>query len=137
MKFFIPVLLCFALLAGCSLTKFNENKPLIQLTVQAATARVLHERPNWKDDVEKISAQAMAYVNGTDEVSVAGLADYVKAQIPWDDMLPEEQAVAVTLLDVVQSEIERALAERGVKSPGETKVIVGEIVGWIHGIAAL
>lgn len=135
MKFIVPILLL--LLAGCSLAKFNENKPLIQLTVQAATARVLHERPAWKDNVEKISAQAMAYVNGTDEVSVDGLAEYVKAQIPWNEMLPEEQAVAVTLLGVVQSEIERALAGRGVRTPGDTKVVVGEIVGWIHGIASL
>jgi hypothetical protein len=123
------------LATGCSLAKFKQNEPLIQLSVQAATARVLHEKPEWVEDTLRITEEAMRFIDGQEMVDVGKLAEYVKAQVPWDKMIPEEQALVSTLMAVVQADIEKALAGKGVRVPEEEKVVVSKVLGWVRDMA--
>ena len=87
-------LFCITLLAilvtACSLAQLRQHEPLVQLTVQAATARVLAEKPAWKVPVREITETLLTYSDGTAELSIAGLTEYASGQIPWDKITPEE-----------------------------------------------
>ena len=41
----------------------------------------------------------------------------------------------MTLLTVVQTELENALEKQGVEDPGQVKVAVAKVIGWIHDVA--
>lgn len=130
-------LLCLALLAAGCAGKSVQNQLLLELTVRAATSRVLHERPAWRPEVVRIAAGASLLLSGDETTTLGGLEEYVVAEVPWGQMLPEEQALARTSIGLIRATVEDHLRERGVEDPGERLVRVRQVLGWIEDTARL
>jgi len=129
-------------MSGCAtFNRMVTNDALVsQLAVEAATARVLHEHPNWKATTVKITEGAMAVIDKKVVTDLASLESYVKDQINWSRLVPEEQALVSTLISQVRQNIEDSYRAREGSADGsviadgeQTRLIaVHQVLEWIN-----
>ena len=133
---FAAVILLLGLATGCAkIGRFmNENEALSQITVEAATAHVLYEHPNWKKGTARITAGAMAIIDGKLEMDLASIDTFVRSEINWSRLTPEEQVLVSTLITQVRVDLRDSFLARGLK-PDEQLVVVKQVLGWINGVA--
>jgi hypothetical protein len=126
-----------AMLSGC--TAFNnlvKNDALItQLAVEAATARTLHEHPQWRAATIRISNDVISVIDGEVVSDLASIEGYVIDQIEWSKMVPEEQALVSVLIGQVRKNLEDSFRANGVKLPEEQLVSVRQLFEWIRAAA--
>lgn len=124
-------------LSGC--TAFNnvvKNDSLVsQLAVEAATARVLHEHPKWKDETVSITAAAITAIDSRVTTDLASVDSYVKSRINWGRLTPEEQVLVSVLISQVVRNLEDAFLAQGVKVPSEQMIAVRQVLTWISDTA--
>lgn len=126
MKRFIALLLVI-MLSGCA--TIQERPLLLELTVRAATARLLHEHPSWREETLRITSTALLLVNQSDAAPLALIEQYVVSQIKWDGLQPEERELIRVLIGAIRQEVEA----HNVEVPSE--VVVAQVLGWIHSAA--
>lgn len=133
---FALIILLLAL-SGCaafnSLVKNNELT--MQLATEAATARVIHEHPEWKTQTVRITADAMSLIDTGAVVELVAVETYIKGQINWVAMLPEEQALVSTLITQVRANLESSFLADGIIDPGLQLVEVRKTLGWMNAAA--
>jgi hypothetical protein len=137
--------LCIALIAvalasaGCAtFNRLVQNDALLmQLSTQAATARVLHEHPGWRDDVIDVTSASMAVIDAKVVVDLQSVETFVKGKIDWTAMRPEEQALVTALMSEVRKNIEDSLRAKSIKQPELQLVEVRTFLGWIRETATL
>jgi hypothetical protein len=139
-RYLVIILIAVALAAsGCA--TFNNlvqnDALLMQLGTQAATARVLHEHPGWRDDVIDVTSAAMAVIDAKVVVDLQSVETFVKGKIDWVAMRPEEQALVTALITEVRKNIEDSLRAKNIKQPGLQLVEVRTFLGWIKDTASL
>jgi hypothetical protein len=124
-------------LVGCS-GFFNtvNNNPIAELVVRATTARTLSEHPDWAEKTFLITKEAIKMINTDKNVTVGGLKEFVIAEIEWDGLLPEEQALLVVLIDRSAENLGIKFAEQEVGSSQEKLIPVREFLVWINETAA-
>lgn len=132
MKAIISLVLISVFMFGCSLTKFEQNAPVLELVVRAASARLLSDKPEWVEHTYNISSEAIKRINSKEVVDLGELDSYVMSAIPWDKMLPEERVVLTMVLDRVKDAIVSQLETDGVKAPEDVKVLVVNILTWVN-----
>lgn len=135
---FVAVLV---LAAGCSfLTKtLNDHEAGAQIVVQAATVRVLNERPAWTDRTIEITDGAVKALEGEGDAAVIldSLETYVLGEIRWEKLLPEEEVLVRTLIEATKADLKQYLADKGYEDPGEVKVQVAQVLAWINQAAKI
>lgn len=132
--FFLIISLTALTFSGCAaFNKLVTNNALIsQLAVEAATARVIHEHPAWKSETVRITDRAVSVIDGKVVTDLASLEAYVKGQIKWDKLLPEEQAIVSVLISQVRQNLEDSFRAHNVKVPSEQLVGVRQVMVWIN-----
>lgn len=120
---------------GCAGLKFDQQSPVLELAVRAATGRVLTENPNWVKPTYDISSEAIFVIETGKLAQLALLEDYVVAKLP-DSLTPEEHALAVVLIGTLRQAIVDELDRKGVKDPEQIKVRVVRVLTWINQTAA-
>ena len=124
------IAMAFVLVSCATMTK-GERDLAKELIVKAATARVLAEKPQWKDDTVRITGVALTFMVTETEVTVERLEEFVIEQIKWDDLTLEEKAMIVMLMATVREDLQRYIKERG-GDQSELRVRVAEVLGWIN-----
>lgn len=137
MKAIISLVLISVFMFGCSLTKFEQNAPVLELVVRAASARLLSDKPEWVEHTYNISSEAIKHINSREIVDLGELDSYVMSSIPWDKMLPEEKVALTMVLNRVKESIAAQLETEGVKEPEEVKVLVVNILTWVNQTAMM
>jgi hypothetical protein len=121
-------------LSGCA--AFNnlvKNDALIsQLAVEASTARVIHEHPDWQVDAVRITDSAISVIDGNVASDLASIGGYIESQVHWESMLPEEQAIVGTLIAHARQNLEDSFRANGVMKPAEQMVQVRQVLQWIN-----
>lgn len=124
-------------LAGCA--TFNRivtnNELTVQLATEAATARVIHEHPSWKAQTVSIIGDAIGLIDSSALVQLDSVEAYVKDHIPWNKLMPEEQALVSILITQVRKNIEDTFRARAVTDPLQQMVEVRKVLGWINDAA--
>ncbi len=131
------LLLSLTLMLGGCAGLSTGNKSIDELVVRAATARVLHDHPTWIAETVRITDNALERIDGKQIISLDRLEQEVIADIDWESLLPEEQAIVQTLLTAVRQGLEDHLAASGVTDPAAHLVPVRQVVVWINSTAAL
>lgn len=134
MLLLISVIIVFS---GCNtFNRIVKNEALVsQLAVEAATARVLHEHANWKNDVVKITGNAIKLIDGNTEVNLVSVEEYVKGMVNWSRLVPEEQALVSVLISQVVKNLEDGFLSNGVTNPAAQMVQVRQVLEWIRSAA--
>lgn len=134
MKKFILALLVVVLATGCAtFNKVVMNDELMsQLSVEASTARVLHEHPDWKNGTIAITERATKAIDSKIVVSLEDLESFIRNQVSWYYMIPEEQALVSTLITQVRKDLESSFLARGVSNPSSKMVEVRKVIQWIN-----
>jgi len=104
------------MLVGCGgnqVQKFDSHSLMLQLATSAATARVLDAKPEWRERTVEIADIAIGSIDGGVVGTVDELVAVVKAEVRWEKMLPEEQALVSVLIDAVAQEIRNYLEAGG------------------------
>ncbi len=136
--FSLAALIAMPLLSGCSMTTRIANDDIAaQLVVRAAAGRVLDQRPDWVEDTYRITGELIALVRTEPQVSLADLEQAVIARVNWSELNPEEQALLQVLINAARTDLEKALAKRGVSEPGQTKIAMQRVLGWINQTAEI
>ncbi len=124
-------------LVGCAaLQPGARHEVALELAVKAATARVLHEHPAWQPEVLRIADGALDLVADEAATPLGLLEAYVVTEIPWGQLLPEEQEIARLALRLIRQETENYLAAQGIEQPAELRVAVARVLGWVREVAA-
>ena len=123
-------------LIGCA-SPTPRDELLLELTVRAATSRVLHERPAWRPEVVRIAGGGLLLLAGDETAALGALESYVVEEIPWSQLTPEEQALARVAIGAIRETVVQYLADRGVSAPEEVRVRVRQVLGWIEETARL
>ena len=135
----IIITLILVLFSGCASFKrlVNENEFTMQLATEAATARVLHDRPLWVWQTITITNNAMAMIDAKQFVELGDVETYVKSRMHWDTMMPEEQALVSVLISQVRRNIEDTLRARAknITDTGTQLVEVRKVLEWINAVA--
>ena len=138
MRTIIAVLFLF-ILSACSLAQFERNSDLIELTVRAATARVLAENPTWAAPAVAITHEAASLVSSGEIVRLDDLESLIVSRITWAALAPEEQVLLRTLISRVRWDLENRMLQEGIpeeKLP-DLKVKVLQVLTWINQTAAV
>ena len=135
--FIISLVLIALAFTGCA--AFNKlvtnNELTMQLATEAATARIIHEHPFWKNQVVTITADAMAFIGTSTEIQLGDVEEYVKGKIAWGRMLPEEQAVVSVLITQVRKNLEDNFRAQSIENPLAQMIEVRKVLGWINAAA--
>jgi hypothetical protein len=123
-------LLCFLAFSGCA--TIGDNELVTELAVEAATAKVLHEHPEWRDKTLLITSAAAEAIDGQVVADLAGVESCVKERINWTELSPEEQALVNVLISEVLRDIEKAFSTQGVKEPAERMIKVKQVLEWVN-----
>jgi hypothetical protein len=139
---FSGIMLVLLVLIALSVTGCNtfnrivKNEALVsQLAVEAATARVIHEHPGWKDGAIKIAGNAITMIDGKPEVNLASVEEYVKGMVNWSRLVPEEQALVSTLISQVAKNLEDSFRAEHITEPLAQMVQVRQVLVWIRSAA--
>jgi len=128
----ILLLLAMALTSCNTFNRIVKNEALVsQLAVEAATARVIHEHPGWKNDVVRITGNALTFIDGNAEVNLVSVEEYVKGMVNWSRLVPEEQALVSTLISEVVRNLEDSFRAEHVIEPAAQMIQVRQVVQWI------
>lgn len=123
--------------AGCStFALVNQHQFAAQVAVEAATARVLHQHPEWKPGAVSITGAAMEAIDRNVLVDLESLDGYVRSKIDWIRFLPEEQALLSALISEARRNIEDDLRAKNIKQPELQLIEVRKMLSWIHDTAA-
>ena len=125
------------LLSGCAAWQSSVDDPMTELVVRATTARVLAEHPGWTSSTVTITGNALMMIDGDPLTSLEALQESIIAQIDWNSLMPEEQALLQILISRVRVRLEERLGESGVGNPGQYLLPVKQILLWINQTAAL
>lgn len=127
----------FAVLSGCAaFNKMVTNDALItQLAVESATARVIHEHPTWKLNAVNVTGAAIVLIDSSATVQIKDVEKFVRANIPWNNLLPEEQAILSALITQTTNNLNDSFRSQGVVDPGKQMVEVKQVLQWIHDAA--
>jgi hypothetical protein len=122
---------------GCAAMKsfLADDAFTSQLATEAATARVLHEHPEWKQTTLNITTAAMTLIDKKTIIDLAGVEAYVKAHVNWDRLTLEEQALASALISTVRANIEDSLRAKDITEPEKQMVEIHAMLGWINATA--
>ena len=135
----IIVVLCILALElnGCaSFNKLVTNNELVtQLAVEAATARVLHERPDWTGTTITITNDAISLINKSTVIALSQVEDYVSSEISWKNLTPEEQILVSVLLSTVTKNIEDSFRAQAITNPSAQMIEVKNVLGYINDTA--
>ncbi len=140
-RYLVASMLCFSLaglvalplLSGCSMAGRIANDDIAaQLVVRAAAGRVLDQRPDWTEATYRITGELIELVRSEPHVSLAGLEEAVIDRVNWNELTPEDQAILQVLISAARTDLEVALEKRGVSEPGETKIAMQRVLGWIN-----
>lgn len=134
MKTLIVLCLAAVLFSGCAaFNKIVTNNELIsQLAVESATARVLHGHPEWTARAIQLTDAAVKIIDANAAVQIADLEAYVRANINWKGLLPEEQAVLSALITQVRQNLEDSFRAHNIGDPLKQNVVVREVLTWIN-----
>ena len=119
---------------GCNtFNRIVKNEALVsQLAVEAATARVLHDKPTWKNDAIRITGNALTFIDGNASVNLASVEAYVKGMVNWSRLVPEEQALVSVLISEVVHNLEDSFRAEHVIEPAAQMIQVRQVVLWIN-----
>lgn len=109
---------------------FDTHQALLELATRAATARVLAEKPAWRPTVLDIATRGQQLLTDS-ETTLGALETFIAAEIPWNKLMPEEQALARVALEAIREGVENYLAKEGIQDPAEARVRVAVVLGWI------
>jgi hypothetical protein len=128
----IGLILSLAALGCSTFAIVNKNEFAAQLAVEAATARVLHQHPDWKASAVSITDAAMGMINQNALVDLSSVEGYVKNKINWTRLLPEEQALVSALISECSRNIEDDLRSKNIEKPELRMIEVRKLIGWIN-----
>jgi hypothetical protein len=135
----VYLMLALITVVGIGCATFNSvvtNDALIsQLAVEAATARVLTEHPQWKKSTIEITSGAAAAIEASAAVSLRDVEAYVRDRIKWYNLTPEEQALLSVLITKVRTNLEDSFRAKGIEEPDREMVAVRQVLIWIHDAA--
>jgi len=133
MKRLLTTILVTLLLTGCIST---QSKTLVaQVAVQLATQRVI------AGDVERASriitiSSALREIAGTTRFDSVVLLDaYIRKEINWTKLTPEQTILANLLLDTIRAELE-ARVGTGILV-GDKLLVVSQVALWVESAAKL
>jgi hypothetical protein len=127
------IAMVFILMGFTGCAKFmNEHEFTMQLSVEAATARVLHEHPTWVKQTIAIMDGAVAVIDAKTVMDLQSAEAYIKGRINWGKMMPEEQALVSALISEVRRNIEDSLRAKDIVSPELQLVEVRQVLMWIN-----
>jgi hypothetical protein len=122
-------------MSGC---KTNDQDELaLQLVVKAATARLLYEHPEWKDQTISITKNAIAVIDNDPNATIQIITTFVISKINENKLLPEEQALVSVFVDMVSSSIQEYLNSKGIVDNAQQMQIVRKVLVWINETAVL
>jgi len=134
---FIITMVCIvSAFTGCAFNKLvNEHSFTMQLSVEAATARVLHEHPTWTKQVIAITESAIMVIDAKTVVDLQSVETYIKGRINWGKMMPEEQALVSALISEVRRGLEDSARAKNITTPELQLVEVRQVLIWINDTA--
>jgi hypothetical protein len=124
-------------LIGCAGMNFEKHEIAMELAVRATTARVLENNPGWSESAYNITADVIKKAEAGEFVCLKDLERAVIGRIPWAEITPEEQVLALLLIGTVRSDLESYLEHRGVKTPGDFAVSVAKVLSWVNQTAGV
>lgn len=131
MKRFIALICLVTFMSGCAF--FTDRPALAELTVKAATSRVFYEKPEWKDDAQRVLSVALVFVWDSESVDLQSLETVVLNEIDFSKLTPEEADLLTLLIIAVRQEVEKLVEAQGIEL--SEKVIVSQVLGWILEVA--
>jgi hypothetical protein len=129
----VIMLAIFALsMSGCA--TFNRivtnNELVAQLAVEAATARVIHEHPSWKDATVKITEVVISAIDSKAVVDLASAEVSIKDHIKWSVLVPEEQALVSALISQTVKNLTDSFNARGINDDSSKMVHIRQVLVW-------
>lgn len=130
------VLVVLVLLAGCSgqgttPPDLNRYRPLLQLAVQTATARLVAERPQAIPIALQVSGGLrMVMLDGNVTRVLPQLLDVLKQRMPWDKIPLELQPLVGALVTFIGNELQ-AITTRWQIPESELATLLGDVAGWV------
>ena len=113
----------------------NDHAFTVQLSVEAATDRVLHEHPTWTKQVISITESAIMVIDAKTVVDLQSVESYIKGRINWTKMMPEEQALVSALISEVRRSLEDSARAKNITTPELQLVEVRQVLIWINDTA--
>jgi hypothetical protein len=137
--------LCFTLLlllpllftSGCAVTglgdgkvSLGEHELLFKMSTKAAVGRLLYTKPAWTEPTIRIVGNATRFIDENTWVNLAELETYIVDQVPWKEMLPEEQMLVRELITVIRVESQNYFNKKGVP-PLDQIIAIKMVLEWV------
>jgi len=135
MKKLIVLLLVLGL-SGCATYTAVTSSPLLEASIRVTVRRVLENNASYVLPAYKYTTMALQLVRGQDIGSLGALDDLF-LQVIKDDLLPEEQDMALSLFSSIKGAILADLEQRGITNPEDQKIYIVQALTWINQSASI
>ncbi len=126
-------------MTGCTKVKafFGNNEALVQLTTEAATARVIHDHPQWKEPIANISAAAISAIDTGAITDLNSVSAFAISKIDMSKLTPEERVLVSMVISQITAIIIDDLKKNGSYDPASMLVEVRQVLGWVNTAAKI
>lgn len=136
MKRLFTAILFVLFFSGCATYQAVTASPFLEASVRISVARVLENNPSLVLPTYRFTVTALELVR-TQEITNLGAIDDLFFEIIKEDLLPEEQELAMMVFGSIKRAILSDLTARGVKDPSDQKLYVTQALTWINQVAAI
>jgi len=126
------LIISLALMAGCSFIEENPNTA--RLTTQYATAKIIDNDSDRAARIVAIASEARATIGEDSTATIAKLDDYVRSQIRWNSLAPEDSILIDAVLSNARDRLQEEISA-GILDPDQ-RVALGTFLSWIEEVAA-
>lgn len=114
-----------SVLAGCGAQSVLE-RPAAHVAVRAGVAEFIDGEADAARSVIAWTDEAAALLDGNPEILLSEFRDQAQDLIPWDEMSPGRQIIAIEVLAYVEGQIRKRL-ESG-ELPSDAKMSISELL---------
>lgn len=138
-KLIVAIIVGTVVLSGCTQIKalFGNNDAMLELATKAATARLLMEKPQWKQPTADITSAAISAIDIGQTATLSDVTNLVMSKIPMNKLTLEEKALVSMLVNQLTVAIVTELQKQGVQNPATQLVEVKKVLTWVNQVAII